>query len=58
MKIKYIKDWFSRMNIRIKIFFCQDEKFKKDLWIAYALHTSEGRRMLGNAMIDPIKKLI
>jgi len=53
--LQRVVDKWNGALIRIELFFTSDEKKRKDLLIAYALWSLEGRKMLGDAMIGGIK---
>jgi len=55
---KYISDKWHRMVIRLGLLFAKNEQERKEMWIAYALCSNEGRKKLGDAMINGARKAI
>ena len=59
MKIRqYIIDKWNQAIIRVKLLFVSDPEVRKELWIAYALNSEEGRIRLGEAMVIPILRKV
>ena len=59
MKIKqYVVDKWNRAIISIKLLFVSDPEVRKEMLIAYALYSNEGRKLLAQAMIIPILRKI
>jgi len=52
----WITDRWNRTVLSVKLFFVQDEQKRKDLLVAYAMYSGEGRNLLANAMLNLSKQ--
>lgn len=51
MKNYTINDLYNRIRLNIHLLFTKNEKERRDILIAIALHSKEGRNLLFKAMI-------
>ena len=55
---RYVLDNWNRVGIRVRLLFETDERERVNLWVALGLCSKQGRKLLGDAMVQGVRVAI